>query len=444
MPHEQIVILGAGVTGLAASLASGLPIYEGTRVPGGICASYYIIPGERERRQSVPSLGDAYRFEIGGGHWLWGGDPVVFRLIRSVTPLKSYTREAAVYLSDQDLFVPYPIQNYLCHLGSRIAVQVLQEMLEAALAKRPIATMAEWLRGHFGQTLCQLFFDPFHERYTAGLWQRIAPQDVSKSPINLSIVLQGAFDKIPQAAGYNVNFLYPIDGLGMLCQRMAQQCDIHYGWHVVRIDVEERTLFFANGARLPYKAILSTLPLDSMAQMAGLAVNSKPDPFTSVMVVNLGARKGSRCPQEHWVYIPQSKAGFHRVGFYSNVDPSFLPVSVRNDMDRCSIYAEKAYCGGQRPSEAETEAFCQAVVQELQAWGWIEDVEVMDPTWVDTAYTWVWPGSQWQREVMHALEAHNIYQVGRYARWASQVTDQGISQSIREGLIAGAAFKGCA
>jgi protoporphyrinogen oxidase len=149
MPHEQIVILGAGVTGLAASLASGLPVYEGTRVPGGICASYYVVPGERERRQSVPSHGDAYRFEIGGGHWLWGGDPLVLRLIRSVTPLKSYTREAAVYLSDQDLFVPYPIQNYLCHLGSRITVQVLQEMLEESLAKRSIATMAEWLRGYF-------------------------------------------------------------------------------------------------------------------------------------------------------------------------------------------------------------------------------------------------------------------------------------------------------
>lgn len=144
------------------------------------------------------------------------------------------------------------------------------------------------------------------------------------------------------------------------------------------------------------------------------------------------------------MYVPQSKAGFHRVGFYSNVDLSFLPVAVRHDMDHCSIYVEKAYWGGQRPTEAETEAFCQAVVQELQAWGWIEDVEVIDPTWVDTAYTWVWPGSQWQREVMHALEAQDIYQVGRYARWASQVTDQGISQSIREGLIAGAAFKRCA
>ena len=444
MPHEQVVILGAGVTGLAAGLASGVPVYEGTRVPGGICASYYVVPGERERRHSVPSHGDAYRFEIGGGHWLWGGEPLVLRFIHGLAPLKSFTRKAAVYLPAQDLFVPYPIQNHLYHLGSKIAMQVLQEMLEATPANGSMVTLAEWLRAHFGQTLCQLFFDPFHKYYTAGLWQSIAPQDGSKSPLNISQALQGAFDKVPQAAGYNINFLYPIDGLNVLCQRMAQQCDIHYGRPVVQIDVHEKTILFDDGVRLPYKAILSTLPLNSVAQMAGLTVDSEPDPFTSVMVVNIGARKGPRCPQEHWVYIPQSKTGFHRVGFYSNVDPSFLPVSVRNNADRSGIYVEKAFRGGQRPSEAETESFCQAVVQELQAWGWIEDVEVADPTWIDTAYTWVWPRSRWQGETMCALEAYDIYQVGRYARWAFRVTDQGISQSIRDGFIAGASFKGCA
>jgi protoporphyrinogen oxidase len=444
MPHEQVVILGAGVTGMAAGLASGAPVYEVTGLPGGICASYYVVPGERERRPSVLSHGDAYRFEIGGGHWLWGGEPLVLRFINGLAPLKSYTRKAAVYLPAQDLFVPYPIQNHLYHLGSKMATQVLQEMLEATPANRSMITLAEWLRAHFGQTLCQLFFDPFHKHYTAGLWQSIAPQDGSKSPLNISQALQGAFNKVPEEAGYNVNFLYPIDGLNVLCQRMAQQCDIHYGRRVVQIDVHEKTILFDDGVRLPYRAILSTLPLNSVVQMVGLTVDSEPDPFTSVMVVNIGARKGPRCPQEHWVYIPQSKTGFHRVGFYSNVDPSFLPVSVRNDADHSGIYVEKAFRGGERPSEAETESFCQAVVQELQTWGWIKDVEVVDPTWIDTAYTWVWPRSRWQGETICALEAYDIYQVGRYARWAFRVTDQGILQSIRDGFIAGASFKGWA
>ncbi len=442
MADEQVIVLGAGMTGLAAGLASGLPVYEAAAVPGGICASYYVTPCRKERLHSVPADGDAYRFELGGGHWLWGGDPLVLRFIRSVTPFKSYTRKAAVYLADRDLLVPYPIQNHLCHLGSKLAKQALQEMVEATPANHSVETMAEWLRLHFGDTLCQLFFDPFHERYTAGLWQKIAPQDASKSPINLSLALQGAFDKVPQAAGYNVNFLYPVDGLNALAKRMAQQCNIRYGRHVVRIEAREKNIFFDDGGALSYKAILSTLPLNRMARLADLTITSEADPFTSVMVVNLGARKGPRCPQEHWLYIPNSKAGFHRVGFYSNVDSSFLPASARHNEDRVSIYVEKAYHGGQKPGETETESLCQAVIQELQAWDWIEDVEVVDPTWIETAYTWIWPRSKWRQEVMSALEAFDIYQVGRYARWAFQVSDQGISQSMRDGFMAGGSFRG--
>ncbi|MFY9527984.1 MAG: hypothetical protein WAR24_03650, partial [Candidatus Acidiferrales bacterium] len=93
------------------------------------------------------------------------------------------------------------------------------------------------------------------------------------------------------------------------------------------------------------------------------------------------------------------------------------------------------------PSEEDTKALTESVVEELQAWGWIEDVEVADPTWVETAYTWVWPNSQWRQEAMRVLQEYGIYQLGRYARWAPKVTDQGIAQSIRDGLCAGASFK---
>ena len=52
------------------------------------------------------------------------------------------------------------------------------------------------------------------------------------------------------------------------------------------------------------------------------------------------------------------------------------------------------------------------------------------------AYTWRWPGSAWQREALATLESHDVFQVGRYARWAFQ----GIADSIRDGLSAGARF----
>ncbi|MGB2889870.1 MAG: hypothetical protein WBC04_19415, partial [Candidatus Acidiferrales bacterium] len=192
--------------------------------PGGICASYYVVPGSGERLHQAPRDGDAYRFEIGGGHWLWGGDPLVVDFVRSLTTFKSYSRKAAVFFPYEGLRVPYPIQSHLGYLGSSVARQVSEEMVDAQCHSSSVTTMADWLLACFGPTLYDIFFGPFHDLYTAGLWQGLAPQDESKSPVNIWMTVEGAFDHAsPQSTGCDVNFLYPTDGLNLLAQRMAQR-----------------------------------------------------------------------------------------------------------------------------------------------------------------------------------------------------------------------------
>jgi len=433
---RQSCVLGGGMTGLAAGIVSRLPVYEALEVPGGICSSYYMRPGDDKPLYSAPKDGEAYCFEIGGGHWIFGGDPLVLRFIRSLVPVKSYVRRSAVFLPDKGVFVPYPIQNHLRYLGPELAAQALHEMVEASEADQPITTMADWLKACFGPTLCDLFFYPFHELYTAGLYKHIAPQDIYKSPVNLKLAIQGAFAEVPPV-GYNVTFVYPEEGLNVLAQQMASRCDVQYGKRVVQIDIKVKAIYFDDGSVIGYEVLLSTLPLNKMVEMTGLIIDERPDPATSVLVVNIGAKRGENCPDDHWIYIPQSHAGFHRVGFYSNVDFSFLPPSARRGRDRVSIYVEKAYPEGQKPDEREVKALCEDVVRELQEWGWIGEAEVVDPTWIEVAYTWSWPNSHWREKALKALEEHGIYQVGRYGRWVFQ----GIADSIKDGLIAGGAVR---
>ncbi|MFN8446335.1 MAG: hypothetical protein U0175_36425 [Caldilineaceae bacterium] len=426
-------ILGGGVTGLSAGLSSGLPVLEAAAEPGGICSSYYVRPGEQERLPRPPLDEEAYRFEIGGGHWIFGGDPTVLQFIRTVAPVKSYARSSAVYFGEQDLYVPYPLQNHLRYLGTDVVRQALKE-----LVKEPgkFHTMEEWMREYFGPTLCRLFFFPFHDLYTAGLYKTIAPQDAYKSPVSLTHVIQGAFEEAP-SVGYNVNFIYPIEGLNMLAQRMSSLCDIRYGKQAVKIDTQSKEIYFADGSFTGYETLLSTLPLNKMMQMADLKVDAVADPHTSVLVLNIGATRGERCPKEHWLYNPDAKSGFHRVGFYSNVDTSFLPKSARRDNNRVSIYIERAYQDGDKPSDTEVTEYSNNVVKELQSWGYIKEAEVVDPTWIDVAYTWSYPGSRWKEQALQNLEAQGIYQIGRYGRWIFQ----GIADSVRDGFYAGASFK---
>ena len=102
-----------------------------------------------------------------------------------------------------------------------------------------------------------------------------------------------------------------------------------------------------------------------------------------------------------------------------------------------SLYVERAYPGGEKPSETDIAQYVQHSVRELQEWGFIKEVEVVDPTWIDVAYTWSWPGSIWKQQSITKLEQYDIHQVGRYGRWAFQ----GIAKSIHDGLVIGAALK---
>jgi protoporphyrinogen oxidase len=436
-------ILGGGMTGLAAGLSSGLPVFEAQEAPGGICSSYYVRPHDSERLAQAPDDEEAYRFEIGGGHWIFGGDPTVLRYIEKIAPIRRYERSSAVYFPEDRQYVPYPLQNHLRFLKPQVVTQALKEL---AVPSNGFRTMEEWLEASFGHTLCEIFFKPFHDLYTAGLYKEIAPQDAYKSPVNLAKAIDGALGAV-EAVGYNVTFVYPQDGLNTLAQRMAAQADVRYGKRVTAIDVQARELHFADGEVLPYRSLLSTLPLNKMMEMTGLSVEARPDPYTSVLVLNIGARRGEQCPSEHWLYIPRSEAGFHRVGFYCNVDHSFLPRSHRpesrehangygNHPTAASIYVERAYVGGNVPTEEEVQTYAADVVRELQDWGYIGEAEVVDPTWIDVAYTWSWPASKWKSQAMKALEAHDVYPVGRYARWIFQ----GIADSIRDGFYAGSSF----
>lgn len=432
--NDQNIILGAGMTGLAAGCVSGLPIFEATDVPGGICASYYIRPGEISRLHEKPADGEAYRFEIGGGHWIFGGDPAIKGFVQRLTRLNRYVRRSSVYFREQELFVPYPLQNHLRFLDKKIVTRALMEI---AHSHNSFRTMQEWLEITFGRTLCDLFFFPFHELYTAGLYTQITPQDVYKSPVNLELVIQGALQDVP-SVGYNTRFAYPATDLNTLAKGMANRCDVRYGKRAVNIDIETRQVHFADGSNVRYHNLISTLPLKKVMDMTGLHLDMPADPFTSVLVLNIGAIRGKQCPDDHWLYNSDARSGFHRVGFYSNVDSSFLIQSSQERKDRVSIYVERTYPGGKKPAQDKIQQYVRNVVAELQEWQFIRKVEVADPTWVEVAYTWSPPDSRWKEQALQGLADYGIYQVGRYGRWAFQ----GIADSIRDGFIVGASLKG--
>jgi len=439
MTHEyhDKLILGGGVTGLAAGIASGATVLEAENRPGGICSSYYVRRNVPGRLDSPGEDGDAYRFEHGGGHWIFGGHSDVVAIVQALAPCDSIERVSSVFFPGEKRYVGFPLQHHLHQLAPEIAARAVDEVMSAR-ARREASTMAQWLEEQFGPTLADLFFHPFHEAYTAGLWREIAPQDGYKTPLDLQQVLRGAQGDA-KPAGYNVRFLYPRDGLDALIGALAERTQLHCGQRVVAIDPVSRELTLDSGRTLRYRRLLSTLPLNHLLALCGIANPIPPDPYTSVLVLNIGAERGPLCPDDHWLYIPRSDSGFHRVGFYSNVCRHFLPRSLREGRQACSIYVERSYRCGQKPNTDEMAQYIESTVRELREWGFIGRVEALDSSWVEVAYTWSRPGSTWAKAAMAALSQHEIQVAGRYARWAFQ----GITDSLRDGFLAGQALRVC-
>lgn len=421
------------MTGLAAGMASGFPVIEALDRPGGICASY-------ER--------DGYTFEIGGGHWIFGGDPLVVQLLGRASDLRHYRRRSAVlFLGSRpetrelrNLLVPYPLQDNLWALPLALRRVALSEILDTRETSPPGPTLDAWLQAQFGPTLCRLFFDPFHERYTAGLFHSIAPQDAYKSPIDPDRVRRGA-ERETTDGGYNSAFFYPVAGLDSVSRWMAQRNEVRYSAEVVAVDTRERALGLRDGTSLPYERVVATAPLHRLVEMAGLDRHlGSPDPHTSVLVLNLGvtlpdtplARAGY-----HWLYVPDSESGLHRVGYYSNVDSRFLPLQHRHDPGRASLYVETAFAAGKPPGPGDRDRLIDRIIAELRGAGLVDAVETSHPTWIDTAYTWRLPGSDWAERATTACRDHGIEPAGRYGRWSFQ----GIAASIREGLLLGSVLR---
>jgi protoporphyrinogen oxidase len=421
------IILGAGITGLSAGLSAGNEIYEAGTIAGGICTSYYMDPAGK--KSYTPHSQEVYRFEIGGGHWIFGADQQILEFIRPLAEIKTYERKSAVYFPDKDIYVPYPLQNHLSYLPKQVAEKAADEIINAKEIE--ISTFYDWLLASFGKTLCELFFFPFHELYTAGLYKTIAPQDKFKTPANKDLIMKGLKEKTP-AVGYNAVFAYPRNGLNELIGKMSAKCKINHGKRAVMINPEKKEVVFEDSGKIAYDRIFSTLPLNRMLDMAGIKINAFEGPHTSVLVLNIGAKKGKKCPDAQWLYIPQSRSGFHRVGFYSNVDPSFVPESRRKTNDRVSIYVEKAFLSGEKPDDAKIKKISSEIVEELKVWGFISEAEVADPTWIETAYTWEQPDSAWKEKGIAALDEIGIRQIGRYGKWKFQ----GIAESIKDGLNA--------
>ena len=147
-----------------------------------------------------------------------------------------------------------------------------------------------------------------------------------------------------------------------------------------------------------------------------------PDTYSwnKVLVFNLGFDKQGKDTETHWIYFPEEKYCFYRVGFYSNILHS----------DRLSLYVELGFSA---LDTIDVDAYKQRVLEDLQKAGIVqEDMQLVDSESVimNPAYVHISKEAEEDIQLQSKLLGNsNIYSIGRYGGWCYCSIEDNILQA---------------
>ncbi|MCI0482510.1 MAG: FAD-dependent oxidoreductase, partial [Candidatus Dadabacteria bacterium] len=198
-------------------------------------------------------------------------------------------------------------------------------------------TFESWVVRRFGRRLYEIFFKTYSEKLwgitCSELDADFAVQRIKK--FSLYEALKAAFstDKTGKHKTLVERFAYPVDGTGMVYERMASYLSERGGniylkspvKRVIKIDREAKGLELMDGKVGAYDHIVSTIPLTLLVLglegvSAEAAAAAKSLRFRNTILVYLNVQSANLFP-DNWIYIhsPQLRVG--RITNFRNWSP---------------------------------------------------------------------------------------------------------------------------
>lgn len=411
----MIVIIGAGLTGLSAAYhlrqygIDDIFICEKQPEPGGLLRTSRV---------------DGFTFDH-TGHFLHVNDPYFSSFLSSLCDLSEFDtihRQSGVYTYGR--INPYPFQMNLHGLPADVITECITGYINRPRIKKP-RTFAQWVHTHFGRGIGKHFFFPFQHKILSYDLRKIEPSWTGRfvPKTNLAAMIKNAIEPPPpvQKVGYNSNLIYPrAGGIDTVIRKLVEKIELPIATdhEVVAVDPQQKLVSFSNGRTVRYTSLISTMPLNHLlTRTTSSARSTAPDQAhklkcNSVLNINLGINR----PLEHdlhWLYVPDPRMPFYRLGFWHNICPALAPAG------HSALYAELSFMPG-RDSKA-------IVAQKReQAVAGICNLLNIAPSDIILEHDLVLPHAyviydQWRKQNLSGLlrrlsDAH-IHSIGRFGEW---------------------------
>lgn len=407
MLHVAVAILGAGLTGLRTAQQlerRGIDyrLYEKGGEVGG-----HVVTCEE----------NGYRFDR-TGHLLHLRSDALREEVLDWLEGECCEVERRSLVFSHGVLTRYPFQANTFGLPPEVAYECLLGFVKAHFAPKGAEpqNFEAFCRLHFGDGISRHFMLP----YNARLWG-VPPDQITSEwcqrfvPLpKLEDVLAGAVGRHAPELGYNTRFLYPRRGIGALPSALARGLPgLVLGRAPLAIRAEARELIFAD-ERVGYQRLVSSAPLPNLLACFDALppeVNDARRALRCTHLYYLDVALSAPAPLDaHWVYVPEAKYPFYRVGCYSHFSPDMAPAGA------AGLYVELA---GREPPDLST--LLPEVVQGLLELGWIRapaDVAFARLRRLDHAYVIYDHAYRAALSVIHPfLESVGVLSTGRYGAW---------------------------
>lgn len=455
----QCLILGAGPTGLSAAYhyGAGSVLVEREQTVGGWC-------------RSLDAHG--FRFDY-AGHIMFSNDPYVLQLYQTLLGdnLHWQNREAWVY--SKGVHTRYPFQGALYGLPPAVLRECLVGAIEArfgALDGGPVvagpanpappatdccadgtvpdasgagdpkdlavtanvtpfarrgapANFEEFIYQVWGAGVARHFAVPYNVKlWTVPLREMETSWLGGRVPMpNLEEMIEGALQPVASPVGPNARFGYPLHGgFQALMDGFLPHLDgkLALGKTATAISVRRRQVSFADGQRMRWQQLVSTLPLPEFVRLLGDEAPERVRDAAaglrhiSVRCVNLGIGRAN-LTDKHWIYYPEDTV-FHRIFVQGNASPH------NNPPGGFGLTCEITY-SPTKPLPVDGDALIERCVRECIAVGMLRaDDPVLTATLVDMPYAYVLYDHARAANVdtiRSWLLTHDIVLAGRYSEW---------------------------
>ncbi|MFC2140269.1 protoporphyrinogen/coproporphyrinogen oxidase [Candidatus Auribacterota bacterium] len=414
MTQAKIIILGAGITGLTTALHLKKPfeVYEKEAEPGGLC---------RSRKKK------GFTFDY-SGHLLHFKDSTVRNWLKTVAQdnLSCYFRDSSIYSHSR--LIPFPFQVNTHSLPPQIIKECVLGFIKATCnhaSPKKNHHFKDWLQRTFGEGFTKHFFIPYNNKF----WT-VPVEDLSVDWIDgyipvptLEDVIEGAFGESKKVFGYNPQFWYPAKG-GIekiplaLAKKIKEKISLKH--QAIKIDYKKKIILFNNGLKKRYQKLIITLPLIELKEMLldlplEIAEAFSKLRYTSILNLNLGI-ENVNLSEKHWIYFPEEKYSFYRIGFYNNFSTASAP------MGASSLYVESSYNPQGNINKEESK---ETILHDLMGTASrfkhrIKDEDIIVKDWVDIKYAYIIYDKNYKKAIstiIQFLKEKEIYPAGRYGSW---------------------------